>query len=162
MMYQSDLHLTFCVVAVLFTKLCTTFLQPHGLLTCQVPLPMGFSRQEHQSGLPFPSPVDLPNPGIEPVSPTLVDGFFTIEPPGSPPAFPKPSKTRNGLSGWLSGSVAGGSPANAEDKSSILGSGRSPGEGNGIPFQYSCLGNPMDREAWWATVKGVTKELDRA
>ena len=37
---------------------------------------------------------------------------------------------------------------------------RSPGEGNGNPFQYSWLGNPMDRGTWWATVRGVTKELD--
>ena len=42
----------------------------------------------------------------------------------------------------------------------IPGSGRSPGEGNGILLQYSCLGNPMDRVAWWAIVHGVTKELD--
>ena len=40
------------------------------------------------------------------------------------------------------------------------GSGRSPGEGNGNPLQYSCLGNPMDRRVWWATVRGVTKESD--
>ena len=39
----------------------------------------------------------------------------------------------------------------------IPGSGRSPGEGNGNPLQYSCLENPMDRGAWWATVHGVTK-----
>ena len=39
----------------------------------------------------------------------------------------------------------------------ILGSGSSPGEGNGNPLQYSCLENPMDGEAWWATVHGVTK-----
>ena len=38
-------------------------------------------------------------------------------------------------------------------------SGRLPGEGNGSPLQYSCLGNPMDLRAWWATVHGVTKEL---
>ena len=37
---------------------------------------------------------------------------------------------------------------------------RSPGEGNGNPLQYSCKGNPVDRGAWWATVHGVTKELD--
>ena len=43
----------------------------------------------------------------------------------------------------------------------IPGSGRSPGEGNGNPLQYSCLGNPMDRGAWRATVHGVAKELDR-
>ena len=39
----------------------------------------------------------------------------------------------------------------------ISGSGRSPGEGNGNPLQYSCLENPMDRRAWWATVHGVTE-----
>jgi len=42
----------------------------------------------------------------------------------------------------------------------IPGSGRSPGEGNGNVLQYSCLGNPTDREAWRATVHGVAKELD--
>ena len=43
-------------------------------------------------------------------------------------------------------------PANARDASSIPGSGRSPGGGNGTPLQYSCLENPMDGGAWWATV----------
>ena len=51
-------------------------------------------------------------------------------------------------------------PANAEDTGSIPGSERSPGEGNGNPFQYFCLENSMDRGAWLATVHGVTKELD--
>ena len=46
---------------------------------------------------------------------------------------------------------------NAGDLSSIHGSGRSPGEGNGTPLQYYCLENSMDRGAWWATVHGVTK-----
>ena len=46
------------------------------------------------------------------------------------------------------------------DVGSISRSGRSPGEGNGNPLQYSCLENPMDRGAWWATVHGVSKELD--
>ena len=46
------------------------------------------------------------------------------------------------------------------DPGSIPGSGRSPGEVNGNPLQYSCLGNPMDREAWRATVPGVAKESD--
>ena len=41
---------------------------------------------------------------------------------------------------------------------SIPGSGVSPGEGNSNPLQYSCMGNPMDRGAWWATVHGFTKE----
>ena len=51
-------------------------------------------------------------------------------------------------------------PDNAGDErdmGSIPGSGRSPGEGNGNPLQYSCLGKPMDRGAWWATVHGVAK-----
>ena len=48
-------------------------------------------------------------------------------------------------------------PANAGDMNSIPGSGRSPGEGNGNPLQYPCLGNPMDRGAWWATVHGVAE-----
>ena len=48
-------------------------------------------------------------------------------------------------------------PASAEDTGLIPGSGRSPGGGNGNPLQYSCLENPMDREAWRATVHGVAK-----
>ena len=85
---------------------------------------MGLPRQEYWSGLPFPSPVDLPDPRIEPRS--LAGGSN-----GKEYAF------------------------NAEDPSSILGSGRSPGEGNGYPFQYSYLENFMDRGAWGATVHGV-------
>ena len=52
-------------------------------------------------------------------------------------------------------------PANAGDVGSIAGLGRSPGEGNGNPLQYSCLGNPMDRGAWWDKVHGVAKQSDR-
>ena len=48
-------------------------------------------------------------------------------------------------------------PAHAGDPSSIPGLGRSPGEGNDNPLQYSCLQNPMDRGAWWAIVHGVAK-----
>ena len=51
-------------------------------------------------------------------------------------------------------------PANAGDMGSIPGSERSPGEGNSNPLQYACLGNPMDRGAWRATVYGVAKESD--
>ena len=54
------------------------------------------------------------------------------------------------------GSVVKHLPANARDAGSIAGSGRSPGEGNGNPLQYSCLGNPMDRGVWRAAVRGVT------
>ena len=50
--------------------------------------------------------------------------------------------------------------ADSGDPCSTLELGRSSGEGNDSPLQYSCLGNPMDREAWWDTDHGVTKELD--
>ena len=53
----------------------------------QPPLFMEFSRQEYWSGLPFPPPGDLPNPGIKPISPAspaVAGGFFTTEPPGKP------------------------------------------------------------------------------
>ena len=52
------------------------------------------------------------------------------------------------------------SPANAGDAGSILELGRSPGEENGNPLQYSCLENPMDKGAWRATVHEVAKESD--
>ena len=52
------------------------------------------------------------------------------------------------------------SPANAGDVGLIPGSGRSPGEGNGNLLQHSCLGNLIDRETWWVTVHGVSKESD--
>ena len=50
----------------------------------QAPLSMGFPRQEYWSGLPFPSPGDLPDPGIKPKSPALAERFFTSEVPGKP------------------------------------------------------------------------------
>ena len=54
-------------------------------------------------------------------------------------------------------SVGKESACNAGDLGSIPGLGRFPGEGNGNPLQYSCLENPMDREAWWATFYGVAR-----
>ena len=63
--------------------------------------------------------------------------------------------------GFPGGSDGKESACNAGDLGSIHGSGRSPGEGNGNPFQYSCLGNPIDRGAWWATVHGVAKSWTR-
>ena len=59
------------------------------------------------------------------------------------------------------GSVVKNLPANAGDGGSVTDLGRSLGEGNGNPLQYSCLGNPMDRGAWLATAHGVVKERDR-
>ena len=66
----------------------------------------------------------------------------------------------NIILGFPGDSAVKNPPANAGDTSSIPGSGRSLGEGNGNPLQYSCLGNSMDRGAWRATVHRVTKELD--
>ena len=82
---------------------------------------MEFSRQEYWSGLPFPSPGDLPDPGIEPGSPSLqVDSF-----------------------GFFGGLVIKNLPTNAEEADSIPGSGRSPGEGTGNLLQYSCPENNL-------------------
>ena len=63
--------------------------------------------------------------------------------------------------GFPGGSEVKNPPANAGDagdSSSIPGLGISPGKGNGNLFQYSCLGNPMDRGAWWAIIHGIEKQ----
>ena len=93
----------------------------------------GISQARYLSGLPFPSPGDFPDPEIELESPALAGGFFTTWPTGK---------------SWL---------PNAGDVSLIPGMGRSPGEGNGNPLQYSCHNNPMDRGAWQVTVHGVAE-----
>ena len=62
---------------------CPTLCDPMNV-TYQAPWSMGFSKQEYLSGLPFPSPSDLPNPGIEPGSPALQTGALPSEPPGKP------------------------------------------------------------------------------
>ena len=112
----------------------------------QAPPSMGFSRQECWSGLPFPSPGDLPDPGIKPRSPALRADALPSEPSGKP----------------IPGGLDGKEPAcNSGDLGSIPGSGRSPGGGCGNPLQYSCLENLMDRGAWWATVHGVAKSRTR-
>ena len=65
-------------------QLCLALCNSIDCVASQVPRHMGFPRQEHRNGLPFPSPGNLPDPGIEPVSPALAGGFFTTEPPGKP------------------------------------------------------------------------------
>ena len=71
------------------TQLCPALCDPMDS-SYQAPLSMGFSRQEYQSGLPFPPPGDLPDSGIKPmypVYPALAGGFFTTAPPGKPQTF---------------------------------------------------------------------------
>ena len=62
--------------------------------------------------------------------------------------------------GFPDRSVVENLPASAGDTGSVSESGRSPGEGNDNPLQYSCLENPTGRGAWWATVHGLEKELN--
>ena len=64
------------------------------------------------------------------------------------------------VQGFTGGSDSKESACHMGDPGLIPGLGRSPGEGNGYPLQYSCLKNPMDAGAWWATVSGVTKDSD--
>ena len=81
-----QLGVSFSLTVVLVTQSCPTLVTPWTVAR-QAPLSMGFSRQEYWTGLPFPPPGNLPNPGIEPVSlasPALASGFFTTAPPGSP------------------------------------------------------------------------------
>ena len=71
-------------------------------------------------------------------------------------SFPGGLDDKDSAFGDFPGSSHGKESAcNAGELSSIPGSGRSPGEGNGHPLQYSCLENPMDRGIWWVTVHGV-------
>ena len=75
-----------CVgVCVLSHSIMSNSLRPYGLMAHQAPPPVGFPRQEYGSGLPFPTPGNLLNPGIKPASlasPALAGGFFTTGPPG--------------------------------------------------------------------------------
>ena len=73
-----------CVcICYLVAKSCPTLCDP---MDCSLPGTSihGFPKQEYWNGLPFPSPGDLPDPGIKPMSPALVGKFFTTEPPGKP------------------------------------------------------------------------------
>ena len=78
----------------------------------------------------------------------------------SPPFYKDTGHTGLGLPSSMI-QVVKNPPANAREAGSIPGSGRFPGEGNSNPLQYSCLGNPMDRGAWWATVHMVAKSQTR-
>ena len=127
------------------------------LTLLQAPLSIGFPRQEYWSRLPFPSPGDLPNPGINMVSPTWQADSLPLSHLWSHNASIIQDNRINGFPG---GSVVKNLPTNvgaSGNSSGIPGLGRSPGEANGYPLQYSCLENPMSGGVWWATVYGVAK-----
>ena len=131
----------------------------------QAPLSMGFSRQESWSGLPFPSPGDLPNPGIEYGSPTLQADSLPWQPrrrqcnswlrkfPWRRDRLPTPVSL-----GFPGGSDGKESTCNEGDLGSIPGLGRSPGEGNDYPLQYSGLENSMDCYSPWGLKGSDTAE----
>ena len=93
-MHQNDSVICICVCIYNYVCVCVLRAVAQSCLTVspwtvarQTPLSMGFSRQEYWSGLPYPSPGDLPDPGIKPVSPAalgLAGRFFTAEPPRKP------------------------------------------------------------------------------
>ena len=95
------------------------------------------------------------DPGLELGSPTLQAESLLSEPQGSF-FLTLPLALIKGLC-IPGGSVVKNLPANAKDVGSIPHPGRSPGEGNGNPLQYFCLGNPKDRGAWQATAHGTAK-----
>ena len=96
----------------------------------QAPPSMGFSMQEYWSGVPLPSPLQM------------VSMLYIMN-------------SNKVCMGFPCGSVIKNPPASAGDSGLIPGWERFPGEGNGNPLPYSCLGNPMGRGAWWATVHRV-------
>ena len=114
----------------------------------QAPPSMGFSRQKYWSGLPFLSPGDFPHPGIKPRSPAFQADALTLSHQGSQCLS---------LPWWLSGKESSCQCRKYKRLRFNPWSERSPGEGNGHPFQYSCLGDLMDRGTWWVTVHGVER-----
>ena len=81
-------------VKVLVAQLCPTLCDPMDYIACQAPLSMEFSKQEYWSGLPFPPPEDLPNPGTEPTPPALQADSLLSEPPGLEQNTPRNFSTK--------------------------------------------------------------------
>ena len=134
-----------CVRACSVTQLCPTRATPWTVAR-QAPLSTGFSRQEHWSGLPCPPPGDLPEPGMEPASlyiscieRQVLHYEYRLGGPRANRWFLESS------TGFPGGSHGKASACNARNLGSRPGLGRSSGEGNGCPLQYSCLENSMDR-----------------
>ena len=115
---------------------------------------MEFSRQEYWSGLPFPSPGNLPYPGIEPGSPALQADALPSELPGKPYVMLLHTIMLKGFPGVSDHKE---SACNVGDPGSIPGSGRNPEGGHGNSLQYSHLESPMDSGTWQAIVHGFVK-----
>ena len=116
----------------------------HGILQARI---------LYWSGKPFPSSGDLPNPGTEPSSPALQADSFLSEPE---------LLKELAILGFPGGASGKEPTCQCRRREGLVpGLGRSPGGANGLPLQYSCLENPMDRGAWRATVHGVTKSQTR-
>ena len=124
-------------------------------------LSIGFPRQEHGNGLPFPSPGDLPHPGIKPGSLALASRVFTTEPPGKPILKHSMCLLYHMRSKAFLGGSSGKEPTwnsgDIRDVGSIPVSESSPGRGHCNPLQYSCLENSMDRGAWQATYSRIAE-----
>ena len=123
---------------------------------------MGFSRQEYCNGLPCLPPGESSRPRIEPeflMSPVLCKRVLYhqchLESPNNTAFYFKASVPNLGAS--LVAQTVKNLTAMLETWVQSLGWEDSSGEGNGYPFQYSCLGNPVDRRAWCAIVHGVSK-----
>ena len=81
---QNAVHLCNGILSLFSCQIMFDSFATPGTVVCQALLSTGFPRQEYWSRLPFPSPGDLPNPGIEPMSPAMAGRFFTAEPVGKP------------------------------------------------------------------------------
>ena len=142
-------HFQVCTVFLLGHSVRSNSLQPPWTIAHQASLSMAFPKQEYWDPLPFPSPGDLPNPGLQPtfpMTPKLSANSIPTEPlwksrcnSGKEPTWQSRTLKRHGLNPWKQ---------------------TSPGGGHSNLLQYSCLENPMNR-AWWAIVHRVTKRWTR-
>ena len=144
---------------------------------------MGFSRPESWSGEPFPSPGDLPTPGIKPRSLALQADSLPAEPQGKPRIqltwlflvnirslfrrrqwHPTPVLLPGKSHGWRSlvgCRLWGPTESDTTERLHFHFSLSCIGEGNGNPLQCSCLENPWDGGAWWAAIYGIVKSQTR-
>ena len=152
---------------VVVAKLYLTLVTP-GAVARQAPLSIGFLRQEYWSGLSFLSLEHLPDPGIQPMSPTLAGGFFITEPQGKSNSALVPQffhitilQVLGMASSHFPTVIKQHTHIYMESRKMVRGKlfawqgsgGETAGGGHCNPHQYCCL----DRGAWWATAYGAAK-----